>query len=397
VSRVHLFELDPYRARVETEVVETGSEGGRPFAVLSDTVFYPEGGGQPCDRGTLGAARVLDVRCQGNAVRHFLDREVPRGPATAALEWERRFDHMQQHTGQHLLTAVAQDRFAWETTAFHLGERVSDIELAVASLGERQLLELEEAAMAEVRAARLVSSRRVTPEQFATLVVRTRGLPAGHSGDVRLVEIAGLDLNTCGGTHLRSTAEVEAIKLLGAEPMRGGTRLTWVAGGRLRSRLAAHEARSAALRALLGAPDDELAGVAGAKLRQLQETEKRARDLEDELAEATAAALAARPGAAVGAHFDGHEMPFLQRVAKRLPGAAPEKAFLLTASSASGASFLLVAGDSVAADVQAAGRELAGILGGRGGGSGRLFHGKAPSLAARDAALACLAELVARR
>ena len=388
MSAGFLYERDPYRTRIETEVVEAGSDDGRPFAVLADTVFYPEGGGQPGDRGSLGPAEVLDVRRHGEVVRHYLDRQVGLGPVSATLDWTRRFDHMQQHTAQHLLTAVAQDRFSWPTTAFHLGDRVSDIELAVASLGEGELLALEEAAAAEVRTAREVSIRRVAPTAVATLAVRTRGLPAGHSGDVRLVEIAGLDLNTCGGTHLRSTAEIEAIKLLGAEPMRGGTRLFWVAGGRVRSRLAAHEARAAALRALLGAPDDELSDVAGAKLRQLQEAEKRARDLEDELADATAVALAARSGPVVGAHFDDREIAFLQRLAKKLQAAAPGKVFLLTARSPAGASFLVVAGDAVAADVQAIGREVARVLDGRGGGSGRIFQGKAGSLAATDAALA---------
>ncbi|HVN74891.1 MAG TPA: alanyl-tRNA editing protein [Thermoanaerobaculaceae bacterium] len=394
MERIPAYERDPYLTRIDTEVVEVGADGGHPFAVLADTVLYPEGGGQPSDRGSLGEAEVLDVRRRCDVVQHVLDRPLPLGPVTAALDWKRRFDHMQQHTGQHLLTAVAEDRLGWPTTAFHLGERVCDIELAVASVAPGQLAALEEAVAAEVRAARPVSARRVTPAEYATLAVRTRGLPAGHTGDVRLVEIAGIDLNTCGGTHLRSTAEIEAVKLLGTEPMRGGTRVFWVAGGRVRARLAVHEARAAALRGLLGAPDDELETVAELKLDRLRELEKRVRGLEDEVADAAAEALAARSERVVSAHFEGKDISFLQRVGRRLSVAAPAAVALLTASDGNQTSFVVVAGEAALPDVQAAGREVGGILGGRGGGAGRIFQGKAGSLAGRDRALARLVELV---
>jgi Ser-tRNA(Ala) deacylase AlaX len=396
MSTTPAYERDPYLRQIDTEVVEVGTEGGRSFAVLAETIFYPEGGGQPSDRGLLGEIPVIDVRRHEGVIRHVLERKVPIGPTTVRLDWARRFDHMQQHTGQHLLTAVADDGFGWPTTAFHLGEHVCDIELAVATLNPVEIRRLEEAVAAEIRAARPVSARRVSQDAFATLTVRTRGLPAGHVGDVRLVEIAGVDLNTCGGTHVRSTSEIEAIKLLGTEPMRGGTRLFWLAGGRVRARLAAHEERNAALRVLLGAPDEELARTAEAKLEQLHALEKQVRALEDELADSTAAALAARPERVVSAHFDGTHAAFLQRLGRRLSSSAPEVAALLTATLGEHSFFLVVVGEAVPLEAQMAGREIAGLLAGRGGGSGRIFQGKAGSLAPRDAALARLGELVAR-
>ena len=388
------YERDPYLKELATEVIEAGADGDRPFALLADTVLYPEGGGQPADHGWLGEVRVLDVQRHEGALRHYLELPVAVGPATVRVDWARRFDHMQQHTAQHLFTAVADDRFGWPTTAFHLGAQVSDIELSAPSLPDLDLRALEEAVAAEIRDARRVTSRRVSRDVLATLAVRTRGLPAGHEGDVRLVEIEGVDLNTCGGTHLRSTAEIEAIKLLGSEPMRGGVRLHWVAGGRVRGRLAAHEARAARLRALLGAPDDELAEVAELKLGQLHAADRRIRGLEDALATASAGALAAGAARVVTAHFEDEDVAFLQRVGRLLAAAAPAKVALLTASQGAQSFFAVVAGEAVTLDVQAAGREVAGILSGRGGGSGRIFQGKAVSLAARDDAVARLSELV---
>ncbi len=381
------YEQDPYLRELDTEVVRVGVNDERPYAVLADTICYPEGGGQPADRGRLGGVEIVDVQRVEGEIRHYLSAPIATGPETVQLDWERRFDHMQQHTGQHLLTAVAQDRFAWPTTAFHLGDAVCDIELDAGALGEGRLDALEDAVNAEIRAARPVAARRVSQEDYAKLSVRTRGLPAGHSGDVRLVEIVGVDRNTCGGTHLRSTAEIGSLKLLGTEPMRGGARLFFIAGGRVLGRLGRHERRNAELRVLLGAPDSELVEVARAKLEELRQQEKRLRALGEELAAATATALAAGAGTLVEAHFDGHDLPFLQRLGRGLVAASPAKVALLTASAGADACFVLVAGESTALDVQAAGRRIATALGGRGGGSARLFQGKAASLSGRAAAI----------
>ena len=392
MTHTYSFEHDAYLQELETELVETGVEGERPFAVLEDTILYPEGGGQPADRGSIGDIPVDDVQRREGAIRHYLERPLEPGPVTVRLDWRRRFDHMQQHTGQHLVTAIAHDRFGWPTTAFHLGEQVSDIELDVPGLAPLQIEMLEEAVAAEIRAGRPVSIRRVSPEALADLDVRTRGLPPGHHGEVRLVEIAGVDLNTCGGTHVRSTAEIEAIKFLGTEPMRGGTRLFYVAGGRVRHRLAAHEARTARLRSLLGTPDEEIASAVEARLELGRAGEKRMHALEEEFATVLAAAMAARPERVVSVHLEGKDAGFLQRIAKRLSGS--DKVALLTASAGEQGFFVLVAGPGVAFDVQAAGREIAEAMGARGGGSGRTFQGKVNSLGGREAALARLRALV---
>ncbi len=390
MDAIPAYERDPTATTLETRVICLGEAEGRPFVLLEDTVFYPEGGGQPCDRGTINGVAVLDVQKRDGEIRHTLEAPLPAGPASLQLDWVRRFDHMQQHTGQHLLTAVAQDRFGWQTTAFHLGATVCDIEVTAVSLSPSDLGRLESSVAAEIRAARPIATRRVAPEAYAREAVRSRGLPEGHTGDIRLVEIAGVDLNTCGGTHLRHTGEIEALKLLGTESIRGGTRLFYVAGGRVRARLGAHETRIAALRTLLGAPDDELAAVLQAKLDQLQATERRARKLEERLADLQAEALAARPEALVEAHLEGRDMAFLQKLARQLLAADPAKAVFLTADLGGEGIFLLAAGAASALEVPVLGKAVAEALGAKGGGSGRSFQGKAPSLAARAEALARL-------
>jgi alanyl-tRNA synthetase len=392
MPKLPAYERDPFATSLETRVLRTGEEKGRPFAILEDTVFYPEGGGQPCDLGTLNGVAVVEVQKREGEIRHYLGQAVHEGHALLSLDWARRFDHMQQHTGQHLLTAVAQDQFKWETTAFHLGASVCDIELTAQAISPRDMEYLEEAVAAEIRARREVTARWVDAEAYGREAVRSRGLPEGHTGDIRLVQIAGVDLNTCGGTHLRHTGEIEALKLLGTESIRGGTRLFYVAGRRARLRLGAHETRNAGLRALLGAPDEDLVPSLQTKLDQLLALERRSRKLEEELAGFQAATLAAQPGALVEAHFEGRDMAFLQKLARGVLAADPAKAAFLTSELGGQGIFLLSAGEISSLDVPAAGKAVAAILGAKGGGSGKAFQGKAPGLAARAEALARLRE-----
>lgn len=382
------YEKEPYLCELETKISAVGTENGLPFADLDDSVLYPEGGGQPGDRGWIGSVAVIDVKRHDGAMRHYLEAPVEPGACKVVLDWPRRFDHMQQHTAQHLLTAIAEDRFGWRTTAFHLGESVSDVELDVPTLEASELADLEEAVAAEIRAARHVGTRRVALQEFEKLNVRTRGLPAGHKGTIRLVEIEEVDLNTCGGTHVRSTAELETLKIISTEPMRGGTRVHFIAGTRVRRRLGEEIQRSSELRALLGVPDADLPAAVQSRLEQVQELIHREKSLREELIEMSAEALSHRPGDLVNLHLKTAEPGFLQQLARQFTHRAPGKAALLTGGTDSDGFFVVVAGDQVNCDVQSLGRQVAMLLHGRGGGTGKLFQGRATRLFKRKEALA---------
>lgn len=385
------YQHDPYRTLLQTRVVRTGEVEGRPYVVLEDTLFYPEGGGQPSDRGTLNGVAVLDVIKRDGEILHVLADPLAEGPVEARLDWDRRWDHMQQHTGQHLLTALAQDRFGWVTTAFHLGPEVCDVELAVPRLAPSDLQALERVVVAVIREARPVTDRWVEPGDPLLERVRTRGLPEGHQGAIRLVAIEGVDWNTCGGTHLRTTAELEALVILGSEPHLGGQRVTFVAGGRVRERMRAHEQRNRTFRTLLGAPDEGLVAALEQKLERLQGLERRGRQLEAALTEALAEALAARSERLVELHLDGYDAAFLGNVARAVSRRDPRKVSFLTGGKEGQVSFVLGANDPERPlDLAALGQEVAALLGGRGGGRAPVFQGKAGDLAQRDRALAHL-------
>jgi alanyl-tRNA synthetase len=292
------------------------------------------------------------------------------------------------------LSALALSLFDWKTRAFHLGEEVSDIDLDVAEPAAQDVRALEDEVAARISAAKRVRTRRVGLEEYEALEVRSRGLPADHSGDIRLVEIEGVDVNTCGGTHVGMTSEVGGVKIVRVEPQRGGTRLSWIAGDRLRRRLARHEARGSQLRALLDTGDDELVSVCRLKLEQLAAERRQRRLLEERLVPKVVEDLLEGEESWVERHLDGVEAGLIRRVAEQFSRSAGERVAFLTCVADDRALFTLVQGEDGVLDLRETGARVCEILGGRGGGSSRLFQGKARSLARRSEVLALLEQQV---
>jgi len=382
---------DAYLRTLDAEVLDCAPlpEGGFA-AVLDDTVLYPEGGGQPADHGRLNGVLVTDVQRAGDGrVLHHLERPVQRGPVRVEVDWARRFDHMQQHTAQHLVTALAQDRFGLATIGFHLGAETSTIDLDAANIPPNTLAELEELANGEIRANRAVRHVAVDLDTYGALTVRSRGLPDGHVGAVRLVEIDAIDRNTCGGTHVASTAELQVIAFVRTERTRGRTRLHFLAGGRVRHAVRCGLERQAALTDKLRCgPDEHLLAVTRL-LDQARAAERDRRGLLDQLAELIAARLTHDLAPVLAFHQPGADPGFLEAIARSAPA---DRLLLLTASSPTdpegGAGVFLLAGPAEA--VRAAGTATAELLAGRGGGRPGRYQGKAERLDRRDEALAAL-------
>jgi alanyl-tRNA synthetase len=236
-----LYYEDPYQVRFSARVVERLVVGERPAVVLDRSAFYPTGGGQPHDTGVLlpqpgpectGVAVVDVIEREGDrAVVHLLKGALP-SEATAVegvVDWRRRLDLMQQHTGQHILSAVCVRRLGANTVGFHLSDEYSTIDLDRASLSDADLEPVEEEANAAVFADRSVRARFVTDEELRALPLRK---PAVHAGRVRVVEVPDLDLSACGGTHVARTGQVGLLKILRTERRGEETRVEFVCGGR---------------------------------------------------------------------------------------------------------------------------------------------------------------------
>ncbi|KAJ7396367.1 Alanyl-tRNA editing protein Aarsd1 [Pitangus sulphuratus] len=190
---------------------EGGGEPVRGFqVVLEDTILFPEGGGQPDDRGLIGDVPVLRVTRRGPEAVHFVPAALePGAEVLLSLDWERRFDHMQQHSGQHLITAIAEQMFGFKTTSWELGRQRSLIELDTPSMTAEQVKALEMSVNEKIRDRVPVTVRELAADDPEVERVRSRGLPDDHVGPVRVVDIEGIDSNMCCGTHVSNLSDLQ--------------------------------------------------------------------------------------------------------------------------------------------------------------------------------------------
>jgi alanyl-tRNA synthetase len=259
--------------------------------LLDRTAFYPSSGGQPNDLGTLGGAGILDVRDVNDGVLHIVDREIPRGPVAGVVDWSRRFDHMQQHTGQHLLSAMFHERFGLPTVSFHLGSDLCTIDLRGPEPSSDILHGAQRAANEVIFQDRPVNVRYGTAQQLAEIGVRKE---VDRQGLLRAIEIESADLQPCGGTHVKSTGQIGLILVRRCTRVRQDWRVEFVCGGRA-DRVASGDFQllQTLSKRLSCAPEDLVPAVEKA----LTEREAHFKDLRgvlQELAEARAALLISR-------------------------------------------------------------------------------------------------------
>ena len=287
-----LYLSDPYLKSFRARVIGMRDLDGKPAAVLDRSAFYPEGGGQPGDRGTLGGARVLDTQERQGEVLHIVDQAV-NGEVDAEIDWTRRFDHMQQHHGQHLLSA-AFDKLEAPTVSFHLGDRTCTIDLD-APLGKLDLRQAEAMANDSIWRDLPVIARDFTGEERSRLPLRKEPV----KGD-RVVVVEGVDASPCGGTHPKRTGEVGCIAVLRAQRWgEGKARIEFVCGNRVVKLLReANETLLQAADALKAAPAD-LAQAAARVTSESQARRKSLESLQTDLAKLEAAQLMTKPGPVV--------------------------------------------------------------------------------------------------
>jgi alanyl-tRNA synthetase len=219
-----LYYADSYLREFEAMVVSDG-EANRIY--LDQTAFYPTSGGQPFDLGALNGVPIVDVVDEGDRIAHILQSPLQAQTVTGVIDWQRRYDHMQQHTGQHLLSAVCHQMLDAATLSFHMGGEVSSIDLQIKELTEDQLSALEEQVNEAARASTPVTVSFEEADSAAGLRKQSE-----RSGTLRIVTIGGFDRSACGGTHVRNLPEVLPVQLRRTEKMRGNVRLEFACGQR---------------------------------------------------------------------------------------------------------------------------------------------------------------------
>jgi len=403
VATRRLYYDDAYEKEFEARVIHcevlppnlsariTGTVWG---LILNRTAFYPTSGGQPHDLGKIGDAHVLDVRDEGEEILHLVDRKPSDADVMGCINWPRRFDHMQQHTGQHLLSAMFQERFGLPTVSFHLGEELGTIDLRGPEPTEKILEGAERAANQVVFEDRPVNVRYGTADQLSQLGVRKE---VDRSGILRAIEIEAADLQPCGGTHVKSTGQIGVVLVRRCAKVRQDWRVEFVCGGRA-ERLARRDfqlVRQAA-ETLSCAPEDVVA-VAARSLAERDANFKTLRGVQQRLAEAEATLVlqAAAPA--------GNGLRVVSRVCEDVP--AEYLGFFATAFIQSEKAIALLAADGghvLFAQHPSAGRDMNALLkqvlekvGGKGGGTRDFARGRLTDGASSGQALSLAKEMLA--
>jgi alanyl-tRNA synthetase len=370
-----LYYNDSYAREFTARVIDSGENGRRVY--LDRTAFYPASGGQPHDIGTLESARVIEVVDEGERIAHLLDQPIAFGAVHGSIDWARRFDHMQQHSGQHLLSAVFIEVYGMDTVSFHLGQEVSTIDLSAAAIAPEQL-----------RAVELRANEVVVENRPILVSYHDGGEDIGlrkeseREGELRVVSIDRLDRSACGGTHLRFTGEIGPVLIRKLEKVRSTIRVEFLCGQRaVRRARADYEALARVAQIFSAALDDAPAAVS-AQMEAAREAEKVRRKLAADLSVYQGKELYDATAADAGG---------MRRAVRRLPAGNFDdlRGIAQSFTAHPKAIFAGVIEDppsvllAVSADAGIdAGKVLKAALteaGGRGGGSPRMAQGSVPA------------------
>ena len=384
-----LYFADPYLTAFSATVLDRADRAGHPAVALDRSAFYPEGGGQPADHGLLNGVAVRDVQADDDgAVWHVLAAPLEGDVVEGQVDWARRFDHMQQHHGQHLLSAAFEELFQLKTVAFHLGADYATIDLG-GEASDDQLLAAEERTNQVIWEDRPVEARFVTPEELATIPLRK---PATVEGAIRVVSVPGFDHSACGGTHPRGTGAVGLLHVRRREKRGTETRVEFVCGGRALRDL---RRKSAVL--------SRLAAGLTVGLDEIEEAVRRLRDQEASSRKRLATAmerLLVYEATELVAALPGGGSPIVSQLRDDL--SLEEARILARAVAAAGAlaviglrgekaQLLVARPEGYSLDCGALVREGLAPFGGRGGGPPGMAQGGIPDAGRLEEAVAALA------
>ncbi len=252
---IKLYDLDSHLRRFEARVLSCESSGDRWRVLLDQTAFFPEGGGQAADPGTLGGAEVLDVQEEPEGIAHYLDNPLTAGETVIGeIHWPVRFRRMQNHSGEHILSGLAHRLYGYENVGFHLGEDVVTIDLS-GELTWPQLLELERLANEAVWKNVPIRAEYPDPEVLKDLEYRSK---LELTENVRIVTVEGYDVCACCAPHVSFTGEIGAIKILDMMRHRGGVRFTVICGTDAQRDYAKRSEQVKTLSNLLSVPRDDV-------------------------------------------------------------------------------------------------------------------------------------------
>ena len=362
-----LYERDSHLRGFTARVCSCRPEQDHWLVTLDRTAFYPEGGGQPCDTGVLGGAAVTQVRHRDGQLLHFCDRPLEVGAEVEGrIDWQRRFDLMQQHSGEHIVSGLIHAAFGYENVGFHMGQDVITIDFN-GLLDEDQLPDIERQANQAVWRDEPVRIFYPDAAELASLPYRSK---KELTGAVRLVEFPGVDLCACCGTHVARTGEIGLIRLLSCVHFRGGVRMEMVCGGRALAHSRAVGDQNRRISGLLSAKPLETAAAVERTCEELARQKYRTVQLEDRLFAHLAAGCAGK-GDTLLLEAD-LEPDGVRRLSIAVAEVCGGRAAVFSGADGQGYKYALCQPDG---DLRPFSRALNQALGGRGGGKPGFVQG----------------------
>lgn len=365
---------DSMMKEFSADIVQTGIDDLGHYVVLSNTAFYPTGGGQPHDTGWINDVQVVNVEKVEEEIRHYIsgNAEGLSGTVTGKLDWTRRFDHMQQHTGQHILTAAFVELFDFQTVSFHLGTELVSIDLNTADVTPEQLAEAEKRANDIILENRPIETKWVTKEELAQYSLRK---DVSVDEDIRLVIIPDYDYNGCGGTHPTSTGQVQMIQIMETEKMKSNIRVHFVCGDRVRKQLAMRKHVLSDVARQLSVPEKE-AGLALVKVMQTaKQTDKALAEVRDALLVYEAKELAGHGETVISEAYENRTIQELQKLARFITAENSKAIAFLAADNADKLQFVAARGTDVPVSMKNISGKILPLINGKGGGNDALVQG----------------------
>ncbi|UQW97552.1 alanine--tRNA ligase-related protein [Rummeliibacillus sp. G93] len=353
------------------------AEDGRKYIVLDNTAFYPTGGGQPHDTGYLNDVEVVDVEKVDGNIRHYVLSFLPEDTKTVhgKLDWERRFDHMQQHAGQHILTASFVELFNYQTVSFHLGQETVTIDLDTSELTEEELQAVEKRANDIILDNRQIETKWITEEELSKYPLRKA---IQVTGEIRLVIIPEFDYNGCGGTHPITTGGVQAIKILSIEKQKNKTRVHFVCGMRVVHELGWRKKELSKAAKLANAPEKETAGAVQKLLDTQKSLEKKCTQAEKQLLsyEAKELAMENPTDSIIKKAFVNRSIQELQQLARSIVKLTPATTILFVSKDREQVQFVAAKGkDTDQVSMKDVSNAVFSVIDGNGGGNDTFVQG----------------------
>ena len=375
IMRELFYYQDSMMKQFKANVVRTGIDGERPFIVLSNTAFYPTGGGQPHDTGYIDDLRVVDVEKIGDEIFHYIEGNFDclNDEVTGILDWDRRFDHMQQHCGQHILTAAFVELLNIPTVSFHLGSELVTIDLATEQLTDEQLALVEKRANEIILENRPIETKWITKEELPNFPLRK---DVSVDEDIRLVIIPDYDYNGCGGTHPTSTGQVSAIKIMGTEKMKKNIRVSFVCGNRVLKQLAMRKSVLSDVARQLSVPEETAATALKKVLNDVKATEKALEEAQNHLLEYEAKELVANSvNNIVACTFENRTVQTLQKLGRAVVSQHSELICLFVANNEDKLQFIAARGADVKKSMKEISTAILPLINGKGGGNDGFVQG----------------------